>query len=165
MHTNLCILIYNLQCLKHYTTLLQYLHCYIVTIHYTILTLLQYNILHCSQYTVLHCSQYNILHCSQYTVLHCSQYNILHCSQYTILHCSQYNIVHCYNTLYYNPLGGIVHPGIGVHFDIAFINDHCGKSYMGRTSNFLEMSEASMASFLTCSFQWKCSKPLKFKFL
>ena len=25
----------------------------------------------------------------------------------------------------------IVHPGIDVHFDIAFLNDHCGKVYHG----------------------------------
>ena len=27
---------------------------------------------------------------------------------------------------------GIVHPGIDVHFDIAFLNDHCGKVLNGR---------------------------------
>ena len=26
----------------------------------------------------------------------------------------------------------IVHPGIDVHFDIAFLNDHCGKVLHGR---------------------------------
>ena len=47
---------------------------------------------------------------------------------------------------------GIVHPGINVHFDITFLNDHCGKFYMGGTSNFFEMLKASMASFLIVRF-------------
>ena len=44
-----------------------------------------------------------------------------------------------------------MHPGIDVHFDIAFLNDHCGKVLHG-TSNFLQMLKASMASFLTGFF-------------
>ena len=50
-----------------------------------------------------------------------------------------------------------MHPGIDVHFDIAFLNDYCGKTYMVGTSNFLRMLNTSRASFLTGSFQWKRS--------
>ena len=51
----------------------------------------------------------------------------------------------------------IVHPGIDVHFDVAFLNDHCRRSYMGGTSNFFGLLKTSMASFLTGSFPWKRS--------